>query len=382
MTCVPRSGTQGFRTHFTLDTPRGSTADRAAPRRARTTCATRSAAAAAAASAGATLAQIAAGLAAVRAVPGRLQFKPTQPAAPGSSMIPTTPIRAPCAPRSRCCALLERAHAGWCSGTWANWVTSPPRPRASRGVRACPGHRAAVCTGPLAAAGGGEFRCRRAAGSTAPRGSPRALDAGAARGGPEVRLLVKGSRFNRLERVVEALAPRHAARRRGALMLYWLTQQLPAAYSGLPRVLVPDAARHPATASALGFSLLVGPSMIARLSHYQIGQVVRDDGPKTPPAQGRHAHHGRRADPRRDAREHAAVGGAARPLRVDGAGRDVRLRPDRLLRRLSEARGAQLPRADRRAGSTSGSRSPDSRPPRRCITRPRSRPRRRSSCRS
>ena len=36
-----------------------------------------------------------------------------------------------------------------------------------------------------------------------------------------------------------------------------------------------------ATVSALAISLLVGPSMIARLSRYQIGQVVRDDGPKT-----------------------------------------------------------------------------------------------------
>jgi phospho-N-acetylmuramoyl-pentapeptide-transferase len=36
-----------------------------------------------------------------------------------------------------------------------------------------------------------------------------------------------------------------------------------------------------AAVSSLAFSLLVGPSMIARLSRYQIGQVVRDDGPKS-----------------------------------------------------------------------------------------------------
>ena len=36
-----------------------------------------------------------------------------------------------------------------------------------------------------------------------------------------------------------------------------------------------------ATASALGLSLLVGPPLISRLSRYQIGQVVRDDGPPT-----------------------------------------------------------------------------------------------------
>src|SRR5262245_51463646 len=33
--------------------------------------------------------------------------------------------------------------------------------------------------------------------------------------------------------------------------------------------------------TALVISLLVGPTMIARLSHYQIGQTVRTDGPKT-----------------------------------------------------------------------------------------------------
>jgi phospho-N-acetylmuramoyl-pentapeptide-transferase len=36
-----------------------------------------------------------------------------------------------------------------------------------------------------------------------------------------------------------------------------------------------------ATVSALAISLVVGPRMIASLSRYQIGQVVRDDGPKT-----------------------------------------------------------------------------------------------------
>ena len=36
-----------------------------------------------------------------------------------------------------------------------------------------------------------------------------------------------------------------------------------------------------ATISSLAISLIVGPSMIESLSRYQIGQVVRDDGPKT-----------------------------------------------------------------------------------------------------
>ena len=33
--------------------------------------------------------------------------------------------------------------------------------------------------------------------------------------------------------------------------------------------------------TALGVSLLIGPTMIRRLNYHQIGQVVRDDGPET-----------------------------------------------------------------------------------------------------
>ena len=33
--------------------------------------------------------------------------------------------------------------------------------------------------------------------------------------------------------------------------------------------------------TALGIAFLVGPYMIARLSHHQIGQSVRDDGPQS-----------------------------------------------------------------------------------------------------
>ena len=33
--------------------------------------------------------------------------------------------------------------------------------------------------------------------------------------------------------------------------------------------------------TALGVSLIIGPSMIRRLNYHQIGQVVREDGPET-----------------------------------------------------------------------------------------------------
>ena len=64
-------------------------------------------------------------------------------------------------------------------------------------------------------------------------------------------------------------------------MLYWITQQFTARISGLHVFSYLTFRAILATASALGLSLVIGPSMIERLSRYQIGQVVRDDGPAT-----------------------------------------------------------------------------------------------------
>ena len=66
--------------------------------------------------------------------------------------------------------------------------------------------------------------------------------------------------------------------------------------------------------TALVISLLLGPGLIRRLQEKKIGQTVRDDGPGSSPAEGRHAHHGRHADPARDRRRHAALGRPAQPL--------------------------------------------------------------------
>ena len=49
--------------------------------------------------------------------------------------------------------------------------------------------------------------------------------------------------------------------------------------------------------TALAISLILGPYVIRKLTAYKIGQAVRDDGPQLAPHQGRHADHGRRADP-------------------------------------------------------------------------------------
>ncbi len=64
-------------------------------------------------------------------------------------------------------------------------------------------------------------------------------------------------------------------------MLHWLAQRLTGWYSGFNVFSYQTFRAILATVSALGISLLVGPRMISSLSRYQIGQVVRDDGPKS-----------------------------------------------------------------------------------------------------
>jgi phospho-N-acetylmuramoyl-pentapeptide-transferase len=64
-------------------------------------------------------------------------------------------------------------------------------------------------------------------------------------------------------------------------MLYWLTKHL-AVHISLFNVFSYLTLRSIlATMSALAIALLIGPFMIARLSRYQIGQVVRTDGPQS-----------------------------------------------------------------------------------------------------
>ncbi len=92
-------------------------------------------------------------------------------------------------------------------------------------------------------------------------------------------VLVKGSRFMRMERVVAALAG--AAQRGGHTVLLWLTELLAKdvrafnvfQYLTLRAVL--------ACMTALVISFVVGPRMIAWLTRMKIGQSVRDDGPQT-----------------------------------------------------------------------------------------------------
>ncbi|MEO7773079.1 MAG: phospho-N-acetylmuramoyl-pentapeptide-transferase [Steroidobacteraceae bacterium] len=64
-------------------------------------------------------------------------------------------------------------------------------------------------------------------------------------------------------------------------MLFWLAREFSDEYTFLRVFSYLTLRAILAVMSALAISLLVGPSMIAKLSRYQIGQVVRDDGPKT-----------------------------------------------------------------------------------------------------
>jgi phospho-N-acetylmuramoyl-pentapeptide-transferase len=64
-------------------------------------------------------------------------------------------------------------------------------------------------------------------------------------------------------------------------VLYLLTQHLTPFYSGFNVFSYLTLRAILACMSSLVFCLLIGPYMIARLSRYQIGQVVRDDGPKS-----------------------------------------------------------------------------------------------------
>ena len=124
-------------------------------------------------------------------------------AAPGSSTTPTTPTRARCG-RHRGAGELDGRR--WLVlGDMGELGDMRVEPRRDRRVRARPGVERLFATGPLTAGGRGELRRRRAVVRRRRRHLTAALEPGPRRRRPDVRMLVKGSRFNRLERVVDAL---------------------------------------------------------------------------------------------------------------------------------------------------------------------------------
>jgi UDP-N-acetylmuramoyl-tripeptide--D-alanyl-D-alanine ligase len=195
-------GDGGFRTHFRLESPHGTAAIELAVGGAHN-IANALAAAAAAASAGATLEQIAAGLAAVRAVPGRLQFRQT---AGGAWLIDDSYNANPSSMRAAIEVLGSLSGRRWLVlGDMAELGDFAEEAHAEIGEFArAGGIERLYATGALmeravASFGAGALWYPDVMALTV------ALTQALANAGPQVRLLVKGSRFNRLERVVVAL---------------------------------------------------------------------------------------------------------------------------------------------------------------------------------
>jgi UDP-N-acetylmuramoyl-tripeptide--D-alanyl-D-alanine ligase len=196
-------GSEGFLTQFRLSAPAGSAAIRLAVGGAHNV-ANALAAAAAAASAGAGLEHIAAGLAAVRAVPGRLQFKQ---GASGAWLIDDSYNANPSSVRAAIEVLSSLAGRKWLVlGDMAELGEFAAAAHSAIGEFArAHGVERLYATGSLAARavdsfGAGAQWYSDAAALTA------ALTGALGKAAPDVRLLIKGSRMNRLERVVDALA--------------------------------------------------------------------------------------------------------------------------------------------------------------------------------
>ena len=196
-------GSEGFLTQFRLSAPAGSAAIHLAVGGAHNV-ANALAAAAAAASAGAGLEHIAAGLAAVRAVPGRLQFKQ---GASGAWLIDDSYNANPSSVRAAIEVLSSLAGRKWLVlGDMAELGEFAEAAHSAIGEFArAHGVERLYATGSLAARavdsfGAGAQWYSDAAALTA------ALTGALGKAAPDVRLLIKGSRVNRLERVVDALA--------------------------------------------------------------------------------------------------------------------------------------------------------------------------------
>ncbi|MBS0380184.1 MAG: UDP-N-acetylmuramoyl-tripeptide--D-alanyl-D-alanine ligase [Proteobacteria bacterium] len=195
-------GAQGFRTRFSLEAPAGSAAIELALGGAHN-IANALAAAAAASAAGASLTHISSGLAAMRAVPGRLQFKQTLV---GGWLIDDSYNANPSSMRAAIDVLSGLGGRRWLVlGDMGELGSFAPAAHAEIGEYArAHGIERLYATGELMSRAVESFG---AGARWYPEGQALAVALGTAlkEAGSEVRVLVKGSRSNRLERVVEAL---------------------------------------------------------------------------------------------------------------------------------------------------------------------------------
>ena len=74
-----------------------------------------------------------------------------------------------------------------------------------------------------------------------------------------------------------------------------------------------------ASLTALFLCVVLGPWLIRKLREFQIGQYIREEGPKSHQKKAGHADHGRGADHHLDRDSDAAVGGPAQSLRLGRA---------------------------------------------------------------
>jgi UDP-N-acetylmuramoyl-tripeptide--D-alanyl-D-alanine ligase len=191
---------KGFATHFQLYAPEGSVAVTLALA-GRHNVLNALGAATAALSAGASLADVAAGLASMRAVSGRLQFRLTRG---GGWLIDDSYNANPSSVRAALEVLNELPGRHWLVlGDMAELGDFAAESHREIGALArALGVERLYSFGPLAALAGESFGAGAEAYSDA-TALALALQAAIT---PEVRLLIKGSRVNRLERVVDVLA--------------------------------------------------------------------------------------------------------------------------------------------------------------------------------
>jgi UDP-N-acetylmuramoyl-tripeptide--D-alanyl-D-alanine ligase len=192
-------GAEGFRTQFQLRSPLGTTPIELALAGRHNVC-NALAAAAAATAAGATLAQVRSGLAAMRAVAGRMQFRLT---AAGAWLIDDSYNANPSSAEAAIAVLAELSGRRWLvlgdMAELGDFAAASHRDIGALARRR--GIERLYAFGSLAALAAESFGAG-AETYTDAQALARALTAALT---PEVRLLIKGSRVNRLERVVNAL---------------------------------------------------------------------------------------------------------------------------------------------------------------------------------